>query len=284
MHSTTHSQPQPSPRSLLPRGERPPLAAIQSHAPNPPAQSRLVTWQDWAGTAAERFRLLAARLVLWRDSTPGPARRVLACTSCMQGEGKTVTLANLALTLARATQARVLLIEGDLRQQDDRSGQERLWGLPHLSGLGDWIAARVRADSGAPPSLQPFLHKIGPKDLFLLPAGASISSPLEFLHSEAAQECLASLTSAFDWVLIDAPPLLPLADAQAWNRCADGMLLVVREGWTHRPLLQRALRGSDRSRLVGVLVNSSREAERDCQRWPPARARLPLRLPAAHRP
>lgn len=277
MHSTTHNQPQPSPRSMLP------LAAMQPQAPNPPAKSRLVTWHDWAGTAAERFRLLAARLVRWRDSTPGPARRVLACTSSMQGEGKTVAVANLALALARATQARVLLIEGDLRQPGDRSSMERLWGLPHLPGLGDWIAAGAGANSAAPPSLQPFLHKLGPADLFLLPAGSPINAPLEFLNSEAAAQCLASLASTFDWILIDAPPLLPLADAQAWCRCADGMLLVVREGWTRRPLLQRALRGSDRSRLVGVVVNSSLEAERECRRWPPARAHLPLHLPAAHR-
>ena len=66
---------------------------------------------------------------------------------------------------------------------------------------------------------------------------------------------LAQLTASFDWIIIDSPPLLPLADTSVWARLVDGALLVVREGKTEKRQLQRGLTALDRSKLLGVVVN-----------------------------
>jgi Mrp family chromosome partitioning ATPase len=67
---------------------------------------------------------------------------------------------------------------------------------------------------------------------------------------------LEQLTVTFDWVIIDSPPLLPLADTSVWTRLVDGVLLVVREGKTEKRQLQRGLATLDKSRLLGVVVNN----------------------------
>jgi Mrp family chromosome partitioning ATPase len=68
---------------------------------------------------------------------------------------------------------------------------------------------------------------------------------------------MSQLTALFDWLIIDSPPILPLADTSVWSRLADGILLVARQGITEKRQLQRGLEALDRQKLIGALLNSS---------------------------
>lgn len=253
--------------------------AFGTVVPRPGPASRLVTWSHWNGAQAERFRLLAARVLTCAQRAPLP-QHFLVCTSSVSGEGKTVAAANFALALARTTESRVLLVDGDLRQPS----MEALWHLPRLAGLSDWIGGlsngALTAAAGEDAPISRFIYQVAGVNLYLLPAGQAAVHPLEWLRSERAAELGTVLAGWFDWILVDAPPLLPLADAQAWMRLADGWFMVVREGFSKQAMLVRALRGLDRSRLLGVIVNQSREARRECRRYAPPRVHASHRLPA----
>ena len=89
-----------------------------------------------------------------------------------------------------------------------------------------------------------------------MPAGHPPENPLELMQSGKLANLMEQLANGFDWVVIDSPPILPLADTSVWARFADGILLVVRAGRTERQPLQRGLAAIDQSRLLGVVVNN----------------------------
>jgi Mrp family chromosome partitioning ATPase len=74
-------------------------------------------------------------------------------------------------------------------------------------------------------------------------------------------QLLDQLSACFDWIIIDSPPILPLADTSVWTRIADGVLLVTREGTTQKRQLQRGLEALNQSKLLGVVFNSSTNAD-----------------------
>ena len=152
--------------------------------------------------------------------------------------------ANLALTLARKQNQKVLLLEGDLR----RPTLPRLFGIGNVSGLSEWLqsdgqAIRIyRLDGG----------------LHFLPAGQSPSNPLELMQLKKLSELMHQLSSQFDWIIIDSPPVLPLADTSLWMRLCDGILLVTRDGVTEKRQLQRCLETVEKSKLLGAVLNSAK--------------------------
>src|SRR5205823_13979401 len=82
-------------------------------------------------------------------------------------------------------------------------------------------------------------------------------NPMELMQSARLAELMEQLTVWFDWIVIDSPPLLPLADTSVWSRLADGILLVAREGITRKRELQRGLEILDHSKMLGLVLNSS---------------------------
>ena len=76
------------------------------------------------------------------------------------------------------------------------------------------------------------------------------------MQSARLADLLGQLSKGFDWIVIDSPPVLPLADTSVWTRFADGVLLVAREGKTERQELQRGLKDLDQSKLLGLVLNS----------------------------
>jgi Mrp family chromosome partitioning ATPase len=103
-------------------------------------------------------------------------------------------------------------------------------------------------------------HLEGP-DLWILPAGTAPSHPLELLQSGGLPALMDQLTAWFDWIVIDSPPLLPLADTSVWARMADGILLVTREGITQKRQLKRGLEGLESNKLIGAILNCSRNMD-----------------------
>jgi capsular exopolysaccharide synthesis family protein len=208
-------------------------------------QSRLVCLVDREGIAAEKFRFLGIRLRQLRQNRP--LKKVLITSSIPQ-EGKSMVAANLACTLARRKQQKVLLLEGDLR----RPTLSQMFGLGNLPGLCEWL-------QGEPGHMRNIYRLEGPGCWFL-PAGSSPRNPLELMQSGRLSALMDQLAGWFDWIVIDSPPVLPLGDTSLWMRQADGVLLVTRQGATEKQQLQRGLEAIESSKLIGALLNSSREA------------------------
>jgi len=214
---------------------------FQSLSPLVTPETRLVSVSDKESLAAEKFRFLGVRL---RQLQQGRMLKKVLITSTLPEEGKSLVAANLAATLARRQQQKVLLLEGDLR----RPVLAQQMGHPHVPGITEWL------HEGAGP-INNIFYLDGP-GFWLLPAGHPPENPLELMQTGKLNSLLEQLTVTFDWVIIDSPPLLPLADTSVWTRLVDGVLLVVREGKTEKRHLQRGLATLDKSRLLGVVVNN----------------------------
>lgn len=156
--------------------------------------------------------------------------------------------ANLACALARRTQQRTLLIDGDLR----RPTIAKLFGLGNIPGIADWL----QGERGPKDSI----YSLDDTGLWVLPAGNVPRNPLELMQSGRLSVLMDQLTSWFDWIVIDSPPVLPLADTSIWMRLADGVLLVARQGGTEKKQLQRGLEAIDQKKLLGALLNSATSA------------------------
>jgi Mrp family chromosome partitioning ATPase len=89
-----------------------------------------------------------------------------------------------------------------------------------------------------------------------MPAGAQLENPLELMQSGRLSQLMTQLSTIFDWIIVDSPPLLPLADTTVWARLTDGILLVTREGKTEKSALQRGLEILKKSDLLGVVLNN----------------------------
>lgn len=210
--------------------------------------SHLVALTDPQSLPAEKFRVLVTRLNNIRAQRELKSMQV---TSGVVDEGKTLVAANLAVTLARHSSSRVLLIEGDLHNPALSS----LFGLSHLKGLCHWWG-----DSNA--LINNFIYRLNDLPLWLLPAGSRINEPSEVLQSARFSEAIAQMTGCFDWIIVDSTPLLPMADPNIWNRLVDGTLLVVREGVTPVKILKKGLASLDNPKLIGVVLNGASEFDR----------------------
>ena len=204
--------------------------------------SKLVSVTEKDSLAAEKFRFLAVRL---RQLQQGRPLKKVLITSTIPGEGKSMVAANLACTLARKRQQKTLLLDGDLR----RPTLARQFGLGKVPGLSEWF------QSGTGPMTN--IYRLDALGFWFLPAGSAPQNPLELMQSGKISPLMEQLTAWFDWIVIDSPPVLPLADTSVWSRLADGVLLVSRPGITEKQQLQRGIEALDRSKLIGALINSS---------------------------
>jgi len=192
--------------------------------------------------AAEQYRSLRTRI---KRAENGRALRAIVVTSPNKGDGKSLTAANLAVTMAQEFQQRVLLIDCDFR----RPSVHRLFGIPEGPGLTDVLMGGVELNQA--------LVNVENHHLTLLPAGATPSHPAELLGSAAMRRVLDTLRTRFDRILIDMPPVAPLADLHILAPMADGLLMIVRAGVTPKPAIERALAGLDMSKVLGLVLNES---------------------------
>jgi capsular exopolysaccharide synthesis family protein len=204
-------------------------------------ESRLVFFTEPDSLAAEKFRFLGVRL---RQMQQGRTLKKVLITSTIPEEGKSLVSANLAGVLARRKQ-RVLLIEGDLR----RPTLAQRFGLGRLAGIGEWLQGDRETITN--------IYRLSDFDFWMMPAGDPPVNPLELMHSGRLARLMESLADRFDWIIVDSPPLLPLADTTVWSRVTDGTLLVARVGITEKAQLQRGLELVKKSNLVGVVLNGS---------------------------
>ena len=205
-------------------------------------QNRLICVTDKESPAAEAFRLLGVRL---RDLRRKRPLKKLLITSTIPQEGKSMVSANLACNLALRVPEKTLLIDGDLR----RPSLSQMFGIETVPGLNECLQGkRTLLDS---------IYHLEGAGTWILPAGASPSNPLELLQSGKLPHLMEQLAEWFEWIIIDSPPILPLADSSVWMRSADGVLLVTRQGTTEKRQLQRGLEAIEPKKLIGALLNSS---------------------------
>ena len=186
----------------------------------------IVTANDSTSPIAEQYRILRTNLksVYGRSGS-----KVILITSAVNGEGKSVTSINLALTFARQEHCRVVLVDADMR----KSSVPRWLGLKDRHRGLSSVLQQGGELNGSLVSLQ------SPR-LAILPAGPVADQPAELLESVAMKRLLATLKTQFDLVIIDAPPVLPVTDPGVLASQADGVLLVVRAGKTQRKTVLEA--------------------------------------------
>lgn len=208
---------------------------------DPDARKRpLIVHVDPRSARAESFRALRTNLQFVHLDT-GP--RVFVVTSSVPGEGKSTTTSNLAIALAE-TGARVAVIDGDLR----RPSIAEYMGLEGAVGLTDVLIGRA--------TLGDTLQKWGRNELYVLPAGRIPPNPSELLGSAAMSKLIAELGKNFNFVLIDAPPLLPVTDAAVLSKFTTGAIVIVAAGRTKRTELAAALRSFEHieSKVLGAVL------------------------------
>ncbi len=190
--------------------------------------------------AAEQYRSLRTRISRVEN---GRAIRALIVTSPSKGDGKSLTAANLALTMAQEFSQRVLLIDADLR----RPSLHHLFGLPEAPGLTDVLMGAATVDDA--------LVTLADYHLSVLPSGVPPSHPAELLGSAAMRRTLDTLRTRFDRLILDMPPVSPLADVHIVAGTADGILMIIRAGMTAKPAIERALAGLDMTKVLGLVLN-----------------------------
>jgi len=211
---------------------------------NAKERSRLVVGDDPDPALVEQYRHLAA--VLHHAQSESGCRSVMV-TSALPSEGKTLTATNLALTLSESYQRRVLLIDADLR----RPRINEMFGLAVGQGLTDCLN---NPRGGRLP-----VHQITPT-LWVLTAGRATADPMSTLVSGAMKHLLADARQAFDWVVVDTPPIAILPDANLLASMIDTALLVVSAHSTPYPMVQRAAQAIGPSRILGVVLNRAEKS------------------------
>jgi len=212
------------------------------HEPSPGVtMERLVTHANPRSPVAESYRSLRTNLAFARArqniksivlTSPGPA------------DGKSTTVANLAITFAQQGQ-RTLLIDGDLR----RAVLDKTFSVPRSPGLTEVIVGQAELEHAVNATAVP--------NLFVLGSGQFPPNPSELLGSNAMANVIREANEQFDVVLFDSPPLLAVTDAAVLSTMVDGTILVVRMGSTARQAVRRALGQlhAVHARVLGTVMN-----------------------------
>jgi capsular exopolysaccharide synthesis family protein len=193
----------------------------------------------------EQFRTLRSRLYRIRESQP---LQTILISSAIPAEGKTLVSSNLAYALVRQSGCRVLLIDADLRSPRIHT----LLGAPAAPGLADYLqgtAAEFKV-----------VQRSSEDGLCFIPAGNHVTHPSELISSDRMKQFLDRLRPAFDWIVIDSPPALPVADASVLGGLVDGVLFVVRANSTPSAASQKACKELRDAHILGVVLNTAEDS------------------------
>jgi len=188
----------------------------------------------------EQFRTLRSRLYQIRANQP---IRTILVSSALPAEGKTFVSANLALAISRQHGSRVLLIDADLR----KSGLCQLLGAPSSPGLAEYLAGKCDIPS--------IIQKAPITNLCFVPAGAEASNPGELIGNGRLARLIEGVSTIFDWIILDSPPAVPIADASLIAEACDGVLLVVKGSSTGFDVAKKACGEFRRKPVLGVVLN-----------------------------
>ena len=194
----------------------------------------------------EQFRLLRSKLSLMRKQRE---LKTLLVTSAVSNEGKTFTSCALAGVIAQEPGKRVIVIDADLRKPG--SGKSiGLIGRDHAGGLSQVLRGEAAFHDGL----------LGSKNLefYFMPAGPVPTNPSELLSSTHLEQTLKTAAQLFDWVVIDSPPVLALADTTTIAPLCDAVLLVVQADMTPTKLITESIQRIGREKICGIVMNRTR--------------------------
>jgi capsular exopolysaccharide synthesis family protein len=212
-------------------------------------EAGLVAYAEPKSAAAEAYRTLRTNITF---ASPDKPVHTLLVTSTSPDDGKSTTIANLAITFA-ASGSPTVLVDADLR----RPHLHTIFGLPNDSGLSTLVADLARSKGGAVSRLP--LQDTQVENLQVLTSGPVPPNPAEILASQRMGELLALLRSKAEYVLIDTPPIIAVTDAAVLAPKVDGVLIVINAGKTKRDL---AIKARDMLRqvnahILGVVLNNA---------------------------
>jgi protein-tyrosine kinase len=213
------------------------------------------------GAAVEQFRSLRSRIFELRDVAP---LKSILISSGLPQEGKSFISSNLAFSLARHKNSKVLLIDGDMR----RYTMHQILGCESQPGLADYLGGKASildimqrpeqpvTQPGAGDSVkQPVLP-----NLTFIAGGNGGDKAADLSGSTRFGELIRQVSPHFDWIIVDSSPVLPVSDAVNLARSCDGVLLVARGGVTKFPVAQRAQSELKASKILGFVLNAVQEA------------------------
>jgi protein-tyrosine kinase len=208
------------------------------------------------GASVEQFRSLRSRIFELRDISP---LKTILVSSGMPQEGKSFISTNLAFSLARHKNSKVLLIDGDMR----RYTLHQILGCESHPGLADYLAGKatalevmqrpepLQASAAGATSILP--------NLTFIAGGNGGDKAADLSGSPRFGELIRMAAPYFDWIIVDSSPVLPVSDAVNLARWCDGVLLVARGGVTKYPVAQRAQSELKASKVLGFVLNAVQE-------------------------
>lgn len=228
----------PEAPEATPVGREVPSSTLLEHLDSGLVQ-KVVVDRNMMPASREQYRRLAAGL---HHVQAASGLKIVMIASAVEKEGKTLTAANLALTLSESYRRSVLLIDADLR----RPSLHTVFKLPGSPGLTEGL---ISAEDVKLP-----VHQVFPR-LSVLTAGTPSSDPMAGLTSQRMRRLLTEARQSFQWVIIDTPPVGLLADANLLAAMVDGAVLVIKAGSTPYDLVKRATASIGPSKIVGVVLN-----------------------------
>ena len=210
----------------------------QLHSPTPGLE--LVSMWRPLSFVAEQYRVAATRLELMTGDRKSTA---IVVTSAVMGEGKSSTALNLGYVLAKDLDRRTIVIDCDLK----RPMQHIYAGVWQHPGLVEVLRGTK--------AVEDCVQRLGEAGPWILPAGAVGDNPLALSKMHQLADLITDLKERFDYVIIDAPPVLPLADMQVLASMGDLLAYVVKASMTGRDVVQKALKAIGDTTNVGVILN-----------------------------
>lgn len=203
---------------------------------------RLIAYFDPKSIAAEQYRILTTNLMALNRGKPP---KTLAITSSIASEGKTVTALNMAITMSQAThKPKILLIDADMR----KGKLVKYLGVPPQKGLSEYLSGQAE--------LGDVVFNLDIDHLSFMSSGAVPANPVELLGSERMRNLLTTLRTQYDFVIIDTPPVIPVADAGIIAGSVEGVIMVIQAGRTQRGMISRSteLLAQGHGKVVGHIL------------------------------
>ena len=204
------------------------------------ANSKLVAQFDSKSVPSEHYRALKTKVLQFHESR---GFKTLLVTSSGMSEGKTMTATNLALTMAKEINIRVLLVDGDLR----RPAVHKILGFSYETGFADYLSGHIAMEEIVLATQIP--------NFSVVPAGKIPDNPVELLNSQRMRSFLTYVTDKFDWIIFDSPPVAAMADSEILSTVTDGVLLVVRALVTPSDMLAKSIEALKGKNILGVVLN-----------------------------
>ncbi|MFN8008872.1 MAG: CpsD/CapB family tyrosine-protein kinase [Terriglobia bacterium] len=221
----------------------------ENHLPvcEPKLSEKIVVFSNPRSIVAERFRALRTKLFQMRNQNK--RLKTILVTSAAPAEGKTLTSLNLSLAIAQEIDQNVLLIDSDLR----RPSVHKTIGVPNGRGLSEFLRSEAPSNE--------FIQETTIPNFFLVPAGGIAEKPTELLNTHRMKSFLATAADRFDWVILDSPPFVSLADSEILSSLVDGVLIVVRARQTPADVIAKSKDFARGKNILGIIFNGVEDSK-----------------------